>query len=92
MHGRCKPGRKRTKYWAGRGITVCAEWATFAAFKTWAEANGYRKGMSLDRIHSRGNYVPSNCEWVTRGENSKRAFQVWRQYNHTPIEMLWGAA
>ena len=90
MRDRCNPGNKCSKYWAGRGVTICQEWADFDSFKVWAYASGYRKGLSLDRINPRGNYEPSNCEWVTRAENSRRAFQLWRRDTHFPIEMFWG--
>lgn len=75
MRRRCDPtvDGARNARWAGRGITVCREWQhSFAAFEKWALANGYRPGLSIDRIDPDGNYEPSNCEWVTRGENSRR--------------------
>jgi hypothetical protein len=75
MRRRCNPlvESERNAPWAGRGIKVCKEWdESFEAFERWAVANGFRKGLSIDRINVDGNYEPSNCEWVTRSENSKR--------------------
>lgn len=57
--------------YVGRGITVCQEWReSFEAFETWALANGYSKGLQLDRINNDGNYEPGNCRFVTPKENS----------------------
>lgn len=101
MKHRCNPKgkRKQNAHWAGRGIRVCAEWLTFPAFEKWSLENGYRVGLSLDRINVDGNYEPANCQWITRSENSKRCRAEYRsvrvrppEINHYPIEMLWGAA
>lgn len=73
--------------WAGRGITVCDEWVNdFIAFEQWAFANSYEDGLTIDRINVNGNYEPSNCEWVTKSENSRRMragyLLVTRDRNH----------
>lgn len=57
--------------YGGRGITVCAEWTTFAAFREWALANGWAPGLTLDRIDGDGNYEPSNCRWATPAEQRR---------------------
>jgi len=38
----------------------------------WALANGYKEGLTIERIDKDKNYCPQNCEWVTRSENSRR--------------------
>lgn len=48
------------------GITICDEWKDdFVAFMNWSYKNGYREGLSLDRIDNSKGYSPDNCRWVT---------------------------
>ncbi len=60
------------KYYGGKGVTVCNDWLTFEGFREWAERNGYKEGLSIDRLNSDGHYEPSNCQWITLGENVRR--------------------
>jgi hypothetical protein len=43
-------------------------------FRFWAILNGYKEPLTLDRIKSNGNYEPANCQWLTKSENSRRAY------------------
>lgn len=53
------------KRYGNRGIKVCDEWRNnFEAFYEWAMANGYKDGLSIDRIDVDGDYEPNNCRWV----------------------------
>jgi hypothetical protein len=89
VRGTGSPSNRR--WYSDKGIAVCEAWQKFEGFRDWALANGWEEGLSLDRTFARGNYEPRNCEWITRAENSRRAAQdVWRRYDHFPIEMLWG--
>lgn len=67
MKGRCycKTDHKYKNYGA-RGIKVCDEWLNnFGTFYEWAINNGYRKGLSIDRVNNDGDYEPNNCRWAT---------------------------
>jgi len=52
--------------YGGRGIRVCDEWQDFATFRTWAEANGFQQGLTIDRRDNDRGYEPENCRWVDR--------------------------
>ena len=59
------------KRYGGRGISVCVEWKDdFLAFYKWATSHGYIEGLSIDRIDPDGNYTPSNCQWLSRRDNT----------------------
>ena len=69
MRKRCNnPNDKEYKNYGGRGIEVCDEWSDrkcgYRAFEKWAIENGYKFGLSIDRINNEGDYTPKNCRWV----------------------------
>jgi hypothetical protein len=72
MRQRCS--NKNNKYYyiyGGKGVRVCDAWENdFICFYKWAMANGYKKGLTLDRIETDGNYEPNNCRWVDVKANS----------------------
>jgi hypothetical protein len=52
---------------------VCEEWKYFSNFLNWSLANGYRKGLDLDKdILDIGNkcYSPDTCVFVSRAINT----------------------
>ena len=73
MKQRCNNKKQLMYYrYGGRGIKVCDEWLKFENFYEWAIKNGYKEGLSIDRIDNDGEYSPKNCRWITIEENISR--------------------
>lgn len=75
MMSRCYNAKKSDYiYYQGKGIVLCDEWKNDPkTFYSWALANGWQEGLTIDRIDPNKNYEPSNCRFISRSENSKRA-------------------
>lgn len=75
MKARCyKPKSTGYQWYGGKGIRVCDEWLNkYEPFRDWAMDNGYKEGLSIDRINSNSNYEPENCRWITRSVNTFRS-------------------
>lgn len=93
MRRRCfNPKDEAYHNYGGRGIIVCDNWnKDFKSFYDWAIVNGYKKGLSIDRINSNGNYEPANCRWATDIEqaNNKRNNHIIKINNETHTLAQW---
>jgi hypothetical protein len=73
MRSRC--GSKTSPYYyryGGRGIKVCHAWnASFAEFYQWGLANGWKQGLTLERINNNAGYSPGNCCFITRARQAR---------------------
>lgn len=59
--------------YGAKGIILSEEWHDFNSFYNWSISNGYKDGLTIDRIHSSGNYEPLNCQWISLSENIARS-------------------
>src|SRR5699024_7354378 len=66
MKQRClNPNNQQFDNYGGRGIEIYEDWMVAKHFIEWAKNNGYKDGLSIDRIDVNGNYEPRNCRWVS---------------------------
>jgi hypothetical protein len=66
---------KHYKSYGGRGVKVCDEWRNdFMTFYNWALANGWQKGLQIDKdIKGDGKlYSPETCVFVTNTVNGRK--------------------
>ena len=74
--------------YGGKGVTVCEEWHDINKFAEWAESSGYAPGLTIDRIDPTGNYEPNNCQWLTRGDNSKKSHADKKKRTKEMVEVV----
>lgn len=82
MKQRCNnPNRSGYENYGGRGISVCDEWNKsdgLKAFAEWSLENGYKDGLTLERINVDGDYEPSNCCWIPKNKQAKNTRRTVR--------------
>jgi hypothetical protein len=81
MKKRCyNPNVDRYKNYGALGIKVCDEWkANFLVFYNWSIENGWKEGLTIERLDNFKDYCPINCKYISNVEqhyNKKNTFFV----------------
>lgn len=81
VKSRCyNPNNKEYHNYGGRGIIV--EFIDYYEFKEWAENNGYKDGLTIERVNVNGNYSIKNCKWIPMSDQAKNMRKtIYIEYN-----------
>lgn len=79
-------------HYGARGISMCEDWhKSLKSFADWALNNGYKEGLTIERIDFNKNYCPENCCWIPKTEQSKNTTRnriyCWQGKNLTVAEI-----
>lgn len=88
MKYRCtNPNSAHWGRYGGRGIRICKAWQDFEKF--YADmGDPPSDSHTLDRINNDRGYMPSNCRWATRKEQSRNtSSNTWIE--HQGKRMTW---
>lgn len=91
MHRCYDPNHHKYPRYGQRGIKLCDEWKdNYDNFYNWAINNGFKLGLSIDRIDNDGDYEPNNCRWATRKQQmnntSRNRYLTFNNETHTMAE------
>lgn len=82
---RCyNPNNPEYHCYGGKGVAMCDEWKLSpTAFCQWWESQcpELDSELTIDRINSDGDYEPSNCQLISRSENSAKKTTMWFTVN-----------
>lgn len=81
MVRRCyNPDDKHYKNYGAKGVTVCDSWRhSVKDFVDWGMANGYEKGLTIDKDMKSGDmkvYSPETCQFVTNSMNCRATRKI----------------
>ena len=76
--------------YGGRGIKLYEPWNDYEVFKQWSLEHGYREGLCIDRIDNDGDYEPTNCQWITIGENTAKANALYVRRKPNSGKLYYG--
>lgn len=81
---------KYYSYYGGINISICDEWKNNSNnFLLWAMENGYKEGLTIDRIDVNGNYEPSNCRWVSMTTQLENTREIWKHNTSGYRNIYW---
>jgi hypothetical protein len=87
MKQRCSNENTIGYEWYGNsGIRVCKQWKKYLPFRKWALSNGYKDGLTIDRIKNNKGYNPDNCRWITSKEQMRNTSRnVYITFNNKTL-------
>lgn len=86
---------KNFKYYecyGGRGIKICEEWIDSPEkFIEWGLENGYKEGLTIERINNDEGYSPKNCCFIDRANqcNNRRSNHLLTHNDKTQNITQW---